>query len=740
MEVKEREIRNNLILKVALDVPLYKLFDYQLNKKNSTKPSIGSRVLVPFGKQKKVGVIIDIVNRSSVAKSKLKECISILDENPIFEKKQLDFIHFASNYYQYPLGRVLYAAMPGNLRKGKSLTKFIDSIVITDNGKNVDLDNLKKRAPKQAALMSILMENHTLDSNGLSNIFPEWKKYSKRPIEKNWIKIEQIIESHKDIQKLDKNTKGLALNSEQKKAILDVKKSSTFNTFLLDGVTGSGKTEIYLSLISDVIERGQDALILVPEIGLINQLNRRIEVRLGIKPSQYHSGLTENERFITWKKIQESKTRIILGTRSAILAPFKNLGLIVVDEEHDISYKQQEGFRYSARDLAVMRAKNFNIPIILGSATPSLESFNQHVNNKYKYLTLKKRAGNAKMPSMHLIDLNKGHSEDGLSKLLIKSMNEHIENDGQILVFINRRGYAPTLICKTCNFIAECSRCDSRMTLYLSKKLLLCHHCNYKEKYKNSCIKCDSEMIALGQGSQRIEDSLKKHFPNEQILRIDSDSTQQKNSLDEALEKAKAGKAKILVGTQMLSKGHHFSSLSLVVVVNADQGLFSNDFRGSERLAQNIIQVAGRAGREKKKGQVIIQTEYPDHPFWPLLFQGGYKEIVEMTLMDRKSANWPPYSFIVLIRAQSHRKKYTWSFLEEAKKILISQKPNFSILGPVSAPMEKKASHYRGQLLLQSEGRKSLNQTLKMFIDEIERKKFVRRVKWSIDVDPIELF
>ena len=630
--------------------------------------------------------------------------------------------------------------MPGNLRKGKSLTKFIDSIVITDNGKNVDLDSLKKRAPKQAALMSILMENYTLDSNSLSNIFPEWKKYSKRPIEKNWIKIEQIIESHKDIQKLDKNTEGPALNSEQKKAILDVKKSSTFNTFLLDGVTGSGKTEIYLSLISDVIERGQDALILVPEIGLINQLNRRIEVRLGIKPSQYHSGLTEKERFITWKKIQESKTRIILGTRSAILAPFKNLGLIVVDEEHDISYKQQEGFRYSARDLAVMRAKNFNIPIILGSATPSLESFNQHLNNKYKYLTLKKRAGNAKMPSMHLIDLNKGHSEDGLSKLLIKSMNKHIENDGQILVFINRRGYAPTLICKTCNFIAECSRCDSRMTLYLSKKLLLCHHCGYKEKYKKSCIKCDSEMIALGQGSQRIEESLKKHFPNEQILRIDSDSTRQKNSLDEALEKAKAGKAKILVGTQMLSKGHHFSSLSLVVVVNADQGLFSNDFRGSERLAQNIIQVAGRAGREKKKGQVIIQTEYPDHPFWPLLFQDGYKEIVEMTLMDRKSANWPPYSFIVLIRAQSHRKKYTWSFLEEAKKILISQKPNFSILGPVSAPMEKKASHYRGQLLLQSEGRKSLNQSLKVFIDEIERKKFVRRVKWSIDVDPIELF
>tara|TARA_B100000965_G_scaffold257846_1_gene217269 strand:+ start:67 stop:903 length:837 start_codon:yes stop_codon:yes gene_type:complete len=278
------------------------------------------------------------------------------------------------------------------------------------------------------------------------------------------------------------------------------------------------------------------------------------------------------------------------------------------------------------------------------------------------------------------------------------------------------------------------------MTLYLSKKTLLCHHCGYKEKFKKSCIKCNSEMIALGQGSQRIEDSLKKHFPNERILRVDSDSTQKKGSLNEALETAKKGQAKILVGTQMLSKGHHFSSLSLVVVVNADQGLFSNDFRGSERLAQNIIQVAGRAGRENKRGQVIIQTEYPDHPFWSLLFQGGYKEIIEMTLLDRKSANWPPYSFIVLIRARSHRKKYTWSFLEEAKRILVSLKPDFSVLGPVSAPMERKASHYRGQLLLQSTGRKSLNQSLKIFIDEIERKKLVRRVKWSIDVDPIELF
>jgi len=630
--------------------------------------------------------------------------------------------------------------MPGNLRKGKSLTKFIDSVGITDNGKNIDLVSLKKRAPKQAALMSILMKKNTLDSHVLSNIFPEWKKYSKRPIENNWIKISQIVESYSDPQKLKKSTKGPKLNSEQKKAILDVKNSPTFNTFLLDGVTGSGKTEVYLSLISDVIDRGQDALILVPEIGLIDQINMRIEARLGIKPSQYHSGLTETERFITWKKIQESKTRIILGTRSAILAPFKNLGLIVVDEEHDISYKQQEGFRYSARDLAIMMAKDFNVPIILGSATPSIESFKQHVNNKYKYLTLKKRAGNAKLPSMHLIDLNNSNSEDGLSKLLIKTINEHIKNDGQILVFINRRGYAPTLICNTCNSIAECSRCDSRMTLYLSKKLLLCHHCGYKEKYKKSCIKCNSKMMALGQGSQRIEDSLKKHFPNEQILRVDSDSTRKKGSLNEALETAKKGKAKILVGTQMLSKGHHFSSLSLVVVVNADQGLFSNDFRGSERLAQNIIQVAGRAGRENKKGQVIIQTEYPDHPFWPLLFQGGYKEIIEMTLLDRKSANWPPYSFIVLIRARSHRKKYTWSFLEEAKRILVSQKPDFSVLGPVSAPMERKASQYRGQLLLQSTGRKSLNQNLKIFIDEIERKKLVRRVKWSIDVDPIELF
>ena len=341
---------------------------------------------------------------------------------------------------------------------------------------------------------------------------------------------------------------------------------------------------------------------------------------------------------------------------------------------------------------------------------------------------------------MHLIDINKNKTKDGISDLLLKTMNEHLKKNGQILVFVNRRGYAPTLICKSCNHIEKCKRCDSRMTVYQSKNSLICHHCGSKEKLKTSCHVCGSEYIALGQGTQRIESALNKHFSSEWIMRIDSDSTKSKDSLDKALEAAKSGTAKILIGTQMLSKGHHFSSLTLVAIINADQGLFSNDFRGSERLAQSITQVAGRAGRENKKGQVLIQTEYPDHPFWETLFKGGYKNAIRLILEERKQTGWPPYSYIALLRTESHQKKFTWEFLKKSKLILSSNNSTIDILGPVSAPMEKKAGKYRGQLLLQSNNRKILNHCISSFIQEIESKKITRRVKWSLDIDPIELF
>jgi len=569
----------------------------------------------------------------------------------------------------------------------------------------------------------------------------EWRGQRKSLLKKEWIRISDVRSNLNAKMKMSTPIKGPVLNSEQQSAVNNINKVQNFVPFLLDGITGSGKTEVYLQVILEVLKKGAQCLILVPEIGLTAQFIERLIKRIGIEPVLLHSSLSERQRFKAWQNIKNSQAKLILGTRSAIFAPIHNLGIIIVDEENDVSYKQQDGFRYSARDLAVTKAKYFNIPIILGSATPSLESLSLVKQKKYIRLGLEKRASNAQLPSMHLIDMTKDYAPDGLSPSLIRIIKQHLKKNGQILIYINRRGFAPTLICQSCNHIAQCLRCDSRMTVYLSRNKLVCHHCGSFRKYTEKCIICNAEYKALGQGTQRLEEVLNNYFPNIAIKRIDSDSTRLKGAMDEALSMANSGEAKILVGTQMLSKGHHFPSLSLVAVINADQGLFSSDFRGSERLAQSLIQVSGRAGREDQKGQVVIQTEYPEHPFWQALFEGGYKKIVEDTMKEREAASWPPFAYLALIRASSHKKDYTWDFLNSANQIIEEEKLNdVNIMGPVSAPMERKAGKYRGQLLLHCENRKSLHQQISSFIKKIERNKSTHRVKWSVDIDPIELF
>ena len=598
-----------------------------------------------------------------------------------------------------------------------------------------------RRTPKQAKLISYFQKKQSITVDVLNKAGIEWRSQRKNLLKKEWVTISHIP-SKLNIQKIVSTpVMGPTLNSEQNIAVNQIKETQNFKAFLLDGITGSGKTEVYLRIILEVLKTGKQCLILVPEIGLTAQFIERLIKRIGIEPVLLHSSLTEHQRFKAWQMTREPQTKLILGTRSAIFAPIYNLGIIIVDEENDVSYKQQDGFRYSARDLAVTKAKYFDIPIILGSATPSLESLNLIQQKKYTKLSLQKRAGNAQLPSMHLVDMTKEYAPDGLSPSLIRTIKKHLKKDGQILIYINRRGFAPTLICTSCNHIAQCLRCDSRMTVYLSQNKLACHHCGSSRKYTDKCINCSGEYKALGQGTQRLEEVLGKYFPNILIKRIDSDSTRLKGSMNEALNIANTGKARILVGTQMLSKGHHFPSLTLVAVINADQGLFSIDFRGSERLAQNLIQVSGRAGRENQKGQVIIQTEYPDHPFWEALFEGGYKRVAEETLAEREAASWPPFSYLALIRASSHKKNFTWDFLNSSYQIIEKDKLNdINILGPISAPMERKAGKFRGQLLLQCENRKSLHKQISLFIQKIERKKCTHRVKWSVDIDPVELF
>jgi primosomal protein N' (replication factor Y) len=509
----------------------------------------------------------------------------------------------------------------------------------------------------------------------------------------------------------------------------------------LDGVTGSGKTEVYLRLIADVLERGEQALVLVPEIGLTPQLLARIERRLGITPALLHSSLSDTARLSAWRAARDGSAKMVLGTRSAVFTPLERPGLIIVDEEHDSSLKQQEGLRYSARDLAVARASHLDIPVVLGSATPSLETLQRCNDKAYQHLLLPARATSAAPPLLRLVDVSNQRSNDGLSDAVLNAIAANLAKNGQVLVFLNRRGFAPTLICGACGRIADCSRCDARMTVHASAQQLICHHCGSVRPLDETCSECGGPCRPLGHGTQRLEETLKERFPGESIARIDSDSMRLKGTMDKALAMATKGETKILVGTQMLSKGHHFPGLTLVVVINADQGLFSSDFRGGERLAQSLTQVSGRAGREKIQGEVMIQTAFPEHPFWRQLLKGGYERVAASTLEERQAAAWPPFSRLALLRAAATRKEATKAFLERARQIAASLDEGFvRILGPVSAPMERRAGRYRSQLLLQSVNRQALHRLLATLRPELEALAESRRVRWSIDVDPIELF
>jgi primosomal protein N' (replication factor Y) len=454
-----------------------------------------------------------------------------------------------------------------------------------------------------------------------------------------------------------------------------------------------------------------------------------------------HSALTDHERLDTWRAAADGSAPLVIGTRSAVFVPLKNPGLVIIDEEHDASLKQQEGLRYSARDLAVLRAKRFDVPIVLGTATPSLESLQRCHEGAYRQVLLPTRAGNAVPPLMRLVDLSTTPSDDGLSPSVLQSIRSTLSQRGQVLVFLNRRGFAPTLICTACSHIAECDRCDARLTVHAAKNQLVCHHCGAYRKLDTACSGCGGTVRPLGQGTERLEDSLKAHFPNETITRIDSDSTRLKGTMVKALAMATAGDAQILVGTQMLSKGHHFPNLELVVVVNADQGLFSTDFRGSERLAQTLIQVSGRAGREKKQGRVVIQTAFPQHPFWAELLNGGYERVASSELAAREAAAWPPFSRLALVRASAPKREDCWHLLDELRKVAdLHAGSELRVLGPVSSPMERRAGRYRAQILLQCRQRQPLHELLDLMHLKMESSPLARRVRWSIDVDPIELF
>jgi len=530
----------------------------------------------------------------------------------------------------------------------------------------------------------------------------------------------------------------LALNTEQQHAVDAVLAAHGFAPFVLAGVTGSGKTEVYLQLIAAKLALGLQALVLVPEISLTPQTVARFASRFAEPIALLHSGLTDKQRLIAWSAAARGEARIVIGTRSAVFAPMPHCGLIILDEEHDQSFKQQSGFRYSARDLAVVRAKNRAIPLVLGSATPSLETLYNVKRQRYQRLSLTQRAGQAVPPTMQVLDLRNKDCHEGLSDELIQIMQEHLQQQGQVLLFLNRRGFAPILLCHHCGWVSKCARCDARMTLHVQPRYLLCHHCHEVQIPPRICPHChQGELITLGLGTERIEQTLQKLFPLHNTIRIDRDSTTRKGSLEKMLAQMHSGEAHILVGTQMVAKGHHFRNLTLVAIVDADTGLFSSDFRATEKMAQLLMQVAGRAGREQRQGQVLVQTHQPDHPLLVTLLEQGYDAFAEKVFAEREATGLPPYSHLALIRADAKKREYAMAFLQEAKQLIVqSSLKEFLALGPVPALMERKAERFHAQLLLQSMNRRYLQQQLRPVVQRISQLPHAKKVRWSLDVDP----
>lgn len=727
------------ILRVAVNAPLPRLFDY-LPPAGGGEPKPGCRLTVPFGRRRETAMLVELSRESALPRDRLRRVFEVLDREPLLSDHELWLIRFTSDYYHHPIGEVVSAALPAILRHGRPLDPVVHRLSLTGEGAAADPDAFA-RAPRQAELLETLRGSDSLAFAELDELLPGWRRVRKGLVDKGLVTIVESVDNAFAGADAGAAVAGPPLNPDQAAALETIRAPTGFRVSLIDGVTGSGKTEIYLHLIRDTIEAGRQVLILVPEIGLTPQLLARIRERLGVEPALLHSALTDSARLAAWRAARNGSAPLVLGTRSAVFAPLSAAGLIVVDEEHDSSLKQQEGLRYSARDLAIARAKALEIPVVLGSATPSLETLKRCRDGAYGHLRLPSRAGSAAPPLIRLVDLSSRPSAGGLSDTVVKAIRGKLAEGGQVLVFLNRRGFAPTLICTACGQIAECSRCDSRMTVHAAEALLKCHHCGASRPLDDRCLSCGGETRALGHGTERLEESLRRHFPDDEIARIDSDSVRLKGTMDRALAQATAGTLKILVGTQMLSKGHHFPNLTLVVVINADQGLFSSDFRGSERLAQTLIQVAGRAGREKRQGEVIIQTAFPEHPFWRELISGGYERLARSALDEREAAAWPPFSRLVLIRASAHKRDEGARFLDTVRDLAeAANNGEVRILGPVSAPMERRAGRYRAQLLLQSRSRQALHQLLDDVISGIEGKRIARRVRWSIDVDPIELF
>ena len=726
-------------LRVALPVPLPQLFDYLPPAGPPPGPAdVGRRVGVHLGNRALVGVVAALGEADSATQGSLRPIDGWLDELPLLHGELAQSLQWLARYTHAPLGEVYATALPGPLRRGEPLADTqVWGWALTEAGRTA-ADRVRRGT--RPARFTALLRDGALTEDRLDTEMDDWRGAARALAQRGHA--ERVPVTPATVAAVA--SAGPPLNEAQQAAVDAVHAQAGFGAFLLDGVTGSGKTEVYLQAIAQCLAKGQQALVLVPEIGLTPQTLARFRARLNVPVHALHSGLSDNERARVWAAAYRGQAQLVVGTRSAIFTPLPKAGLIVVDEEHDGSYKQQDGIRYHARDFALVRGKALGVPVILGSATPSLESLHNALAQRYRTLRLPHRAGEARPPRVRILDVRKRLLQDGLSPEVLAGISQALADGGQVLVFKNRRGYAPALLCHDCGWTAACKRCSTPehrtpMTVHAGGRRLQCHHCGARQPVPLACPDCGS--LALqpqGVGTERLEARLAEVFPQVPVLRIDRGTTQRRDALEAQLAKL-GDQPGILVGTQILAKGHDLPLLNLVVVVGIDEGLFSADFRASEKLAQLLIQVAGRAGRAQRPGEVWLQTHHPDHPLLQTLVNGGYHAFAHAELVQREAAGFPPFAHLALLRAEAKDAQVAWQFLDAVRALDVDA-AEVERFGPMPAPMPRRAGFLRSQLLLSAAQRAPLHHLLDVQVPAIYALPLARRVRWSLDVDPTDLY
>lgn len=730
------------ILRLAIPSPLRRTFDYLppegMTGEEAAGLRPGIRLRVPFGSREVTGYLLGLRSDSDQEEGKLKRALEILDYQPMISPGLLQLCQWASDYYHHPPGEVYPCAFPNRLRKGAALLGTGEpGWRLTPRGMGLPPGALA-RSPRQAQALALLQSEGAVTTArfGEQGI----RRAVLRTLQEKGL-AEGCLLAHSPGEVVVRP--GLALNPEQTAVLRSVLQARNgFSCHLLEGVTGSGKTEIYLQLIADCLERGKQALVLIPEIGLTPQTLQRFEERFGTGIAVFHSGLGENDRCRAWESARDGTARIVIGTRSAVFTPLAQPGLLVVDEEHDASYKQQDGFRYSARDVAVKRAQLEQCPVLLGSATPSLESLHNALSGRYRLHQLTGRAGEAQLPSLEALDVRCKPLQAGLSEPLLDGVATALASDQQVLLFLNRRGYAPTLRCHDCGWIAECRHCDARFTIHRGQRRLRCHHCGAAERLPQACPHCHSNnLIAAGLGTEQTEGFLRHRFGDWPVFRVDSDSMKGRHAMQSLVAEINRGRPCILLGTQMLTKGHHFPGVGLVAVIDTDAMLFSADFRGEERMAQLLTQVAGRAGRGGERGRVILQTHYPDHPAIQAMLSESYHAQARDILARRTAAGMPPAGQLILLRSDCVDAGIGEQFLQLLRRrVEPCLPPQCRLIGPLPSPMQRRAGKFRSQMMLTAPNRPSAQAAASQLVALAEELPAGRGLKWSIDVDPQDIF